>query len=548
MINIDYNMIKLLGLLVFALLILRIYFLFVSGGKVEEDPETEVDDVVKRAQRLFSDNMHNELQRYLRRELMTKYKSVELRRILADSYYKIGNYNSAAKHYEAILHLSPQDYEVRVLLAHSLKLDRQTNKAIKAYEEVLAKNPGESRVFKDVAELYMAASLHQKALEYFEKSVQNETDPEETLKLNIKIAKLNYDLGNLEQAVHVYDILQESSPDSVELMLKRANIYLSLHNWQRCHDIYIEIEKHKPDDLTVLEKIGQMKFNLELWDEALEIYNDLVQSEDTQSQNYIHHKNRIAEIYINMGKSELAIEILSDLITLYPTEDLLAFTLAQAYISLGDFANAVELYTNLMENLPEDQVAVIKKHISDIVCTWGGELIGGGDYNSAFDKLMLALKYDDTNPDIYYRLGSVNFHTKNYNDSIAHFQRAISLTPQVSEYYIALGHSYDELGDAKAARDAFQDAISINPDSPKAYNALAMSLAKGQNYKTAIQNFEIVLEHAPNDADASYNCALCYELSGDKENAVYYYEKALKLAPEHIEAQHNLDLLTGSSV
>ncbi len=544
--HISTNTLQILGLIGFLIIVLRIYFLFVSGSRKEEDVESSLDEVIARAKQLESDGMHNELQRYVQKELTLKYTAnIELRKILAGSYYRTGNHKAAASHFDVILQLDPNDYDIKLMLAEALKLDKQTQRAIAAYKKILEINPEELVALKHISDLYLQMGQQEVALDYMEQYTDQEFDPEKINQANIKIAKLHFDLGNFEKAAQRYDALQQSYVDNTDLMFKRANIYLKLQEWQKCLDIYNNILQHKPDDMAVIEKVGQMKFNLGLWEEALELYKDIVDKEDPSSQNYIHHKNRIAEIYVNQGRSDMAIEILSDLIRRYPTEDLLAFTLAQAYISLGDFEKAVDLYTGLMENLPENQISVIQKHISEIIINWGSELINEGDYGNAFDKLFLAIKYDEANPDIYYKLGTANFHAKSFDDAIANFQRAISLAPQESDYYIALGYAYDEIGDSRAARNAFTDAININSDNIKAYSAMAMCLSKEQNYKTAIKNFKIVLEKIPDDPDANYNCALSYELGGDKDSAIYYYEKALEAAPGHVEARHNLALLTG---
>jgi len=139
--NIDINMIRTIGFFLFALLILRIYFLFITGSKTETIAETDTDDVILRARKLAYDGMHNELQRYVKKELMTKYQNTELRRILADSYYKTGKHSAAAKNYEALLVITPDDYELKLLLAHSLRFDKQVERAIQFYEEIVAANP-----------------------------------------------------------------------------------------------------------------------------------------------------------------------------------------------------------------------------------------------------------------------------------------------------------------------------------------------------------------------------------------------------------------------
>lgn len=537
--------ITLLGIIVFIVVIVRIYILFVNSSKNEDVAESTIDDVIARARQLMKNNMHNELQRYIKKELQARQKNSTLRTMLADSYFDTGNFTGAAKHYEAVLHFEPKDYNAKLKMANALKLSNHNKKAMIAYEDILRTNPKEPAALLNMSEISMANGLNQAALEYLQRYIALERNSDEIPKIYSRIAKLNLELGNYSEAVRVYDKLQNDNPDSLELMLIRANIYLKLEDWQKCLDIYNHYLKFKPDDHGIHEKIGQMKFNLGLWDEALEFYNEIVIDEDTTSQSYIHHRNRIAEIYINQGKNLEAIALLTDLIKKYPTEDLLAFTLAQAYIALGDFEKAVTLYTNLMENIPNDQLATVRKHISGLIGAWGDSLLAIGNYSEAFNKFMLALQYDEHNPDIYYKLGMANYSAKSYNDAIANLKRAIALTPQESNYYLMLGHIFEDLGDTRNSQSSFKDAININPLNVKAHNALAMSYAKEHNYLVALKQFERVLEFNPDDPDVNYNYALTHELNGDKDNAIKYYRKTLKETPNHLEAMHNLKLLLG---
>lgn len=537
--------ITLLGIIVFIVVIVRIYILFVNSSKNEDVAESTIDDVIARARQLMKNNMHNELQRYIKKELQARQKNSTLRTMLADSYFDTGNFTGAAKHYEAVLHFEPKDYNAKLKMANALKLSNHNKKAMIAYEDILRTNPKEPAALLNMSEISMVNGLNQAALEYLQRYIALERNSDEIPKIYSRIAKLNLELGNYSEAVRVYDKLQNDNPDSLELMLIRANIYLKLEDWQKCLDIYNHYLKFKPDDHGIHEKIGQMKFNLGLWDEALEFYNEIVIDEDTTSQSYIHHRNRIAEIYINQGKNLEAIAILTDLIKKYPTEDLLAFTLAQAYIALGDFEKAVTLYTNLMENIPNDQLATVRKHISGLIGAWGDSLLAIGNYSEAFNKFMLALQYDEHNPDIYYKLGMANYSAKSYNDAIANLKRAIALTPQESNYYLMLGHIFEDLGDTRNSQSSFKDAININPLNVKAHNALAMSYAKEHNYLVALKQFERVLEFNPDDPDVNYNYALTHELNGDKDNAIKYYRKTLKEMPNHLEAMHNLKLLLG---
>lgn len=331
-------------------------------------------------------------------------------------------------------------------------------------------------------------------------------------------------------------------------MTQRVSAYSKLKDWAKCLEIYEKLLIKNPNDLETYEKIGQMKFNLQQWDEALELYQKLLETDEIGSDDYILHKNRIAEIYINNGRNEEAIELLTELIREHPTEDMLAFTLAQAYLGDGNYERAVALYTNLMEDLPQEQLHIVRKHISNLIGNWAEDLFSKGSYNLAFDKFFLALKYDEDNPDIYYTLGACNYYVKSFADAVSHFKRAIALNPEDVRSYVALGYVLDELGELKNADAAFRDALNLDPLNIKAKIAHAITLAKQYNLETSIEAFQDALLQLPNDPDLNYNTALAYEMYGDIDNAIKFYKKALKLNPEHVEARHNVSLILGYDI
>lgn len=523
---------------------------FLSSSQEQNAKKEDTDeDVLRRANMLFNSKKHAELQKYLKRELPKRYKNVDLRTILVNSYYVEKNYRMAALHLDAILNLDPTNYAAKGMYADCLQYDGQIQKAIGAYEEILEENPVEIKAIRSLAELNQMIGNRMTCIKYLKMVEDNPNATEEDkITANAKLAKMHHEVAEYKNAILYYDKLQEHKPDDVGLMLTRVELYAKFEDWEKCVAIYNAILAIDPNNKEIYEKIGQMKFNLEKWDEALAIYNELMRSERVGSKKYLHHKNRIAEIYINQNKSNEAIAMLTELIKEHPTEDSLAFTLAQAYLGLGNYQVAVNLYTNLMENLPQDQLSIIRKHISNLVGAWAEDLFSQGSYNQAFDKFFLALKYNEENSEIYYKLGASNYILKSFADATSHFKRAIAINPQESRYYLGLGYSLDGINDIKNSKAAFVDALGIDPLNVPARIAYAISLTKEYDLESSLEEFMKALESTPSDPDLNYNIALNYEMLGDDDNAERYYKNTLKINKDHVEARHNLSLLLDKEI
>lgn len=540
----NHNILLICALMIFAFIILRVYFLFLLNTEEKPPEELTVDDALSRAQQLYNNGMHLELQRFLKKELTKKYNSLELRKLLIQSYLEIGNTNLAALHLEAVLKIDPHDSDAKEQLGKIYLEDGNKRKALAVYEDIYRDNPTDIMAIKNLAQLYKDIANNQKAVEMYNLLLEAEDDPQEIAKIKHIIAQLYMLDGFSDDALKTYEQIAEITPDDMDVVKIISELAYKKNDWKKCLECYEMLGKNQGENIELLEKIALMHFNIKEWDEALIAYRKLIDLEGSQSTNYLHYQNRYCEILIHKGQTQEAIEILTNLISDFPNEDSLAYTLAQAYVSQGEYEKAVDLYENLIGNLPVEQTEIIRNYISRIISTWAMDLFNRGEYNKAFDKFMEGLKYDPDNADIYYKLGRCNCDIKSYQDAIGHFKRAISISPQESKYYFALGYAYDEIGDIKNSKTSFYDAININPLDIQARKAYALALTKELEYSNAIVQFLEVLKSVPDDADTMYNLALAYEIAGDKDSAMQYYKNALAAQPEHQEAQHNLELLT----
>ncbi len=544
----NVNLLLICALILFAFIILRIYFLFLLNNDEKEPVELTVDDALARAHQLYNNGLHLELQRFLKNELAKKFNSLELRKLLIQSYLDTGNTKFAALHLEAILKIDPTDSEAKEQLGKIYLEDGNKRKALNIYEDIYKNNPTDIVAIKNLAQLYRDISNPEKAIKMYKLLLEAEDDTEEISKIKHIIAQLYLLDGFIDDALRTYEEIAQIKPDDMDVVNIISELAYKKNDWQKCLECYEKLGKVKGENIELLEKIALMHFNIKNWDEALIAYRKLIDLEGSQSTNYLHYQNRYCEILIHKGQTQEAIEILSNLITDFPNEDSLAYTLAQAYVSLGEYEKAVEMYENLINNLPPEQTEILRNFISRIISAWAMDLFNQGEYNKAFDKFMEGLKYDENNSEIYYKLGRCNCEIKSYQDAIGHFKRAISISPQESKYYFGLGYAYDEIGDIKNSKTAFFDAINIDPLNIQARKAYAISLTKELEYSNAIEQFQEILKSLPDDADTMYNLALASELTGDKDTAIQFYKNALTVQPEHEEAKHNLELLTNEVV
>lgn len=545
------NILLIIGLVLFIGTVMWLYFLFITNTVSTQIPEKKVvkepvyTDVMERCRSLYEQGLHSELQRYAQRELSKNYGNTDLRKILAQSLMETGNEEMAIMHYEALLSINSYDIETQETLAQYYTENGPKSRAIEHYEQILMYDNGNINAVETLAKLYEEVQDFEKSIEMYQLILGAELDEARIVELRYTLADLYLKTENIEKSFEMYETIHKNDEENLEVLILLADLAYKNKYWQDCLKYYKKIVSIVGDDFEILEKIAHLYVTLEDWDSAIEAFKKILSLEDNADVNYLYHQNELCNAMIKAGRCKEAISLLKDLLTQNPKETSFAFTLAQAYTIMGEFQIGVNLYNKLLDELPPEQSEIIINYISNLICAWAQDLFRKGEYNQAFDKFFEALKYNEENDEVYFQLGRCNYQIKSFQDSIAHFKRAISIKPQESMYYFGLGCAYDESGSAKLAKVAFCDAININPMNVQARIAYAISLTKELEYAQSIEQFNNVLKYIPDNPDTLYNLALAYELIGDTERAIKYYKQALDNDLNHKEAKHNLELILG---
>lgn len=544
------NVLLLLGLVLFVGTAMWLYYLFITNTvseikKTEPTKEPIYANAIEKCRKLFDEGQHADLQKYAQKELSKNYGNIELRRILAQSLMESGNEQMAIAHYEAILNINSYDVQTQEILAQYYSENGPKSKAIEHYEQILMYDNGNIVAVESLAKLYDELQNYSKSIKMYEMILEAEVEETRIIELKYILADLYMKINDNEKSFEMYEKIHKLDEENLEVLILLADLAYKNKYWQDCLKYYKKIITIVGDDFEILEKIAQLYTTLENWPEAIKTYEKIISLEDSENENYLYHQNELCNAMMKNGQYKEAISLLKDLLLQNPKETSFAFTLAQAYTQIGEFQIGVNLYNKLLEEMPSEQSEIIIKYISNLICSWAQDLFKKGQYNQAFDKFFEALKYNEENDEVYWQLGKCNYYIKSFQDSIAHFKRAISIKPQESMYYFGLGCAYDEMGNTKNAKMAFYDAININPMNTQARIAYALSLTKELEYAQSIEQFNIILKSIPNNADTLYNLALAYDLVGDAERAIKFYKQTLDNDPNHKEAKHNLELLLG---
>jgi Tfp pilus assembly protein PilF len=146
-----------------------------------------------------------------------------------------------------------------------------------------------------------------------------------------------------------------------------------------------------------------------------------------------------------------------------------------------------------------------------------------GDYRGALDYFTRALIYTPNYYPLEINLGIANGGLKQDNDAERHFQRAISLAPNLSNGYFFYGRWLSERNRLPEATAQLERAVSLNSDDLNARDLL-MQLHAWE----------------PRTAEDYLNLSLHYHRSGKYEECIQAARQALRLRPSYPEAYNNI--------
>lgn len=330
--------------------------------------------------------------------------------------------------------LFPHDIEGHFWLADSYRMKNQLDEALSEYELILELDPEQYNYFQEIAKIYEDKGEFEKALEYHKKYADKFPDDPTSFST---VGALYKTLGDFEQAKAYYKKVLLIEPENIRVLLTLAGIDSNLGNFDQALEQYLgALEACKTSeqryraynslsDYYLLR--GQTKKAIEYRRQSSDELAKYVPPMMVQVSN-----TGLAEIYIDAGKTDLALEILEEVEgKLAPLwRKILPFVYMEAYLELEDADNAEKMLEG----------------IDEYIKTWLGE---------------------GSRSDYFHFQGRINEIRGEYEQAIIDFQKALEIAPADNITKESIGRCYGKLEEFEKAEKFLQDALKIEPFNPK---------------------------------------------------------------------------------
>jgi tetratricopeptide (TPR) repeat protein len=151
--------------------------------------------------------------------------------------------------------------------------------------------------------------------------------------------------------------------------------------------------------------------------------------------------------------------------------------------------------------------------------------------------------YNEKSYELNLRLGWLSYQAGSFTESIAYYNKAISLMPYAIEPRFGVVYPGAAIGNWTMVMNQYERILEISPNNSIAMHRLGLILYGKENYEEAKKYFEKVVNLYPFDYDGLTMLAWSYFKLNNFREAKVLFQKALLHTPTGTSAMEGLDLL-----
>ena len=164
-----------------------------------------------------------------------------------------------------------------------------------------------------------------------------------------------------------------------------------------------------------------------------------------------------------------------------------------------------------------------------------------GEYKKAAD--IIKTVYSNDSYEINLRLGWLEYNAGLFNESAAHYQRALNLKPYSEEAKFGLIYPKAAQGKWTEVINLYNKILKISPNNTTANYRLGLIYYGKKDYQKALKLFEKVVNLYPFNYDGLLMYAWTNFMLGKTKEAKILFNKVLMLSPDDESAKEGLNLI-----
>ncbi len=231
----------------------------------------------------------------------------------------------------------------------------------------------------------------------------------------------------------------------------------------------------------------------------------------------------LAECYVDLGWFNEALEVYEKLFERERKEFSLLLSYGNLCYCCGKHDKARELFETLTQLKPNRLEGWNNLGIVLLMLEKNDEA------KSAFRKV---LELEPNNCGALMNMGNYFDRVGMLDSAVAYFQKACDARPDFSDAWYNLGNAYRRTDRYYEAAGAYERALRYQPEFPSALKNLGYVHELRREYDKAQECYHKALQYDKTDAGLYINIASVCSKQGNYEDAKDYYLRAVKLAPK----------------
>lgn len=474
---------------------------------------------------------------------------LEVRQYLAKAFFKDRKYNNSLKQCLIILKKAPNDIDTLKTIGDCYINKELFVKAIQAYETLYELRPTDVDILEVLGDLYKKTEQYYSAIAAYKALASMITQNDKNAEIQLILADLSEKTHNYPDAFEAYKNRLNIYPNDIDTNKKLASLYIQIKNQSKALEIllYMLTFLTEPRDMIwTHEQLINIYTELEDYENAISYSEKLL---EIHGSDKFKIRNDIAQFNIKLENYEAGINILEDLVMMSQNAYDVTITLAQSYIVMKRYSDALEQYMILLDKATQQEAKNIRLLVCELYIEWAKYNTEEGDFSESFKHLDIAMDYNAVNPEIYYNKAINHFVQKNYSSCFEFIHKALEFdkfNTNHTKYLLKLAEAHHNLNHFFEEKKALSDLLKIDPKNALGLYRSGLMYISQHDTKNAENYFLKALNTDPDLISAKYNLALLYE-ANNPEKARELYTEILESDPNHAEAKNALfDLNTSA--
>lgn len=440
----------------------------------------------------LSEGEHAAGRNYLEKAVSADPDNPRVRTTLARAYLSLGKVEQGIKELQKSLNQDAYQQQAQLLLLRVYFRQKDFKNALLVAEKLLKQNPDDVKIYNLIGGIYAAKRDFGSSKNYFEKALKLKPDNKLAM---LNLARIDFTLGDLKNARRRYDAILVVDGNDFSAIMGLVQVFERIGEDDKALELLQRTLLSHPDVLTSALLLGKYYLKKREFAKAV----DLLTNTDKRFPDNVQLIFQLGLANLGLGKYELALQNMQQVLTLQPRTAKAYFYLALTYDKQKDSKNARSSLKKALDIEPTYFAAA--SMLTQL------EIRAGR--NAGALKFVRGLQKGYPKSVIGFVLeGDIHIQQFRYLDAAAAYKKALLLS-NIVELVVKR----------------------------------SMALLKAKKAAQAIAELEGWLIDHPQDLSVQRLLATVYHESGNKSKAIKYYENVLNVQPGNLISLNNLALL-----